>query len=105
MRMIAAVCLLAWPLLALGQERPSEEKPERVLPGMRPDGKVQLPTQWSLKPVGKQVALGDFPVNIAVHPSGDYAAILHAGFGEHEVVIVDLKKDKVISRASIEQAF
>lgn len=100
MRVMAMVGLLALSSLALAQE-----KPERVLPGMRPDGKVQLPTQWSLKPVGKQVALGDFPVNICVHPGGDYAAILHAGYGEHEVVVVDLKKDKVVSRATIPQAF
>jgi DNA-binding beta-propeller fold protein YncE len=100
MRWIAVILWLALSSLGLAQE-----KPERVLPGMRPDGKVQLPTQWSLKPIGKQIALGDFPVNIAVHPGGDYAAILHAGFGEHEVVVVDLKKDKVVSRVVIPQAF
>lgn len=100
MRWIAVVFCLACFSLGL-----ADEKPGRVLPGMQLDGKVQLPTQWSLKPVGKQVGLGDFPVNIAVHPSGDYAAILHAGFGEHEVVIVDLKKDKVVSRVAIPQAF
>jgi DNA-binding beta-propeller fold protein YncE len=66
---------------------------------------VQLPNQWSLKPVGKQIALGDFPVNIAVHPSGDYGAILEAGFGEHDVVVIDLNKDKVVSRVTIPQAF
>ena len=42
--------------------------PPRVLPGVRPDGGVQLPNQWSLRPAGKQLALGDFPVNIALHP-------------------------------------
>ena len=110
MRVLAAVCLLILSLPALGQEETGQEKPSperlgHVLPGMRPDGKVQLPTQWSLKPVGKQVSLGDFPVNIAVHPSGDYAAILHAGFGDHEVVVVDLTKDKVLSRVSLPQTF
>ena len=40
------------------------------LPGQRPDGSVLLPNQWSLHPVGKQVILGDFPVNVAVHPTG-----------------------------------
>ena len=76
-----------------------------MLPGGQPDGRVQLPTQWSLKPTGKHLAIGDFPVNIAVHPKLDYAAILHTGFGEHEVVTVDLKKDKIVSRVSIPQAF
>ena len=87
------------PLVPLTKATP------RVLPGMKADGFVQLPTQWSLKPAGKQIPLGDFPVNIAIHPAGNYAAILHAGFGEHEVIVVDLKKDRVVSRASVPQAF
>src|SRR5438094_149286 len=80
---------------------------ERVLPGLRRDGFVQLPNQWRLKPAGRQLALGDFPVNIALHPTGQFAAVLHAGFREHEVVVVDLnpKRTRIVSRAAIDQAF
>ncbi|HND51444.1 MAG TPA: bifunctional YncE family protein/alkaline phosphatase family protein, partial [Pirellulaceae bacterium] len=77
----------------------------RLLPGAQPSGKVLLPTQWSLKPAGKQLALGDFPVNIALHPKDKTAAILHAGYGEHEVVIVDLAKQTIVSRAAISETF
>ena len=31
------------------------------LPGVRPDGTVLLPNQWSLHPLGRQVELGIFP--------------------------------------------
>ena len=58
------------------------------LPGGRADGSVLLPNQWSLRPVGRQVPVGDFPANMAVHPSGRYAAILHCGYGKHEVVVI-----------------
>ena len=44
-----------------------------VLPGLGIDGDVQLPNQWSLRPAGRQTELGDFPVNIALHPSGQWA--------------------------------
>src|SRR4051812_41877194 len=47
------------------------------LPGQRPDGSVLLPNQWVLRPVGKQIAVGDFPVNLAIHPEGKFAAVLH----------------------------
>ncbi len=77
----------------------------RELPGVKAGGRILLPTQWSLKPAGKQIKLGDFPVNIQLHPKLPYAAILHAGYGENEIVIVDLKEDKVVSRASVPQAF
>jgi len=51
------------------------------VPGPTHDGAVLLPNQWYLRPAGKQLALGDFPVNIAMHPGGKFAAILHSGFG------------------------
>ena len=75
------------------------------LPGLRPDGSVLLPNQWSLRPAGKQVPLGDFPVNIAVHPDGRYAAVLHSGHGPHEIVIVDLRSATVVSRTRLGESF
>jgi DNA-binding beta-propeller fold protein YncE len=83
----------------------SEPSKGRVLPGLQPGGAIQLPNQWSLRPAGKQLELGDFPVNLVVHPSGLWLAALHAGQSEHEVVIVDLKRQKIASRVSLEQAF
>jgi DNA-binding beta-propeller fold protein YncE len=79
----------------------------RILPGVQPNGAVVLPNQWSLQPAGKQLELGDFPVNTALHPSGKWLAVLHAGFGEHEIVIVDLNhhKQKICCRVNIDQTF
>src|SRR4051812_41174322 len=59
--------------------------PPRVLPGVQPGGTILLPNQWSLRPAGRHLALGDFPINIALHPSGKWLAVLHAGFSTHEV--------------------
>lgn len=74
-------------------------------PGSRPDGSVLLPNGWSLQPVGGQLPVGDFPVNIAVHPAGRYAAVLHAGHGQHEIRVVDLRERRVVSRAPLEVTF
>jgi hypothetical protein len=49
--------------------------------------------------------LGDFPVNIAVHPSSRFAAVLHSGYSEHEIVVVAIPSGKVICRAGIEESF
>jgi DNA-binding beta-propeller fold protein YncE len=80
---------------------------ERLLPGLLADGTVQLPNQWRLRPAGTQLELDNFPVNIAVHPDGRYLAILHCGYRDHDIVIVDLDggKPRVVSRANVEQAF
>jgi DNA-binding beta-propeller fold protein YncE len=75
------------------------------LPGAQKDGAVLLPNQWSLRPVGKQVGVGDFPVNIALHPDGKYAAILHCGYGQHEVQVFDVAADKIVSRVNIAESF
>lgn len=91
-----------------GDEPKAESKPlARVLPGLRADGSVQLPNQWSLNPAGRHVEAGDFPVNVAVHPTGEFAAVLCAGFGPHEILIVDLNpaRTRVLSRVQIRQAF
>ena len=33
-------------------------------------------------------------MNIALHPAGQFAAVLHCGHGRHEVIIVELGKEK-----------
>jgi YVTN family beta-propeller protein len=91
--------------------RPAEpEKTQaglRLLPGVQSSGVIQLPNQWSLKPAGQQIELGDFPVNMALHPSGKWLAILHAGYGDHEVAVVDIKRarPKIVCRVGIDQGF
>jgi YVTN family beta-propeller protein len=95
--------------IALNAQRdPPSAKPAaspRILPGVQPNGFIQLPNQWSLRPAGRQVELGDFPVNIALHPGGDWLAILHCGYGEHEVVIVNAPRAKITCRVPLDQSF
>eukprot|EP01031_Cornospumella_fuschlensis_P016826 gene16826-20570_t len=75
------------------------------LPGQRADGSVLLPNQWSLRPVGQQIPVGDFPVNLALHPGGKFAAVLHCGYGQHEVVVLDLTSRAIASRTKLTEAF
>src|SRR4029077_13256727 len=75
------------------------------LPGKKPDGSVLLPNQWSLRPVGKQIELRDFPVNIAVHPGGRFVAVLHSGYSAHQITIVDLLGGQAVGHADLTQSF
>ena len=88
----------ALPLIHAAQPTPD-------IPGVQADGSVLLPNQWTLRAVGKQVRAGDFPVNIAMHPSGDWMAVLHAGYGPHEVAVLDCKTGLIVSRVAVEEAF
>ncbi len=83
----------------------SQEPAAPRIPGPQADGSVILPNQWSLRPVGRQLEVGDFPVNIALHPDGRHAVILHCGYGPHELVVIDIDTRRVLSRTRVEEAF
>src|SRR5262245_14575476 len=109
---IAAIVAAVLIAAGCGSARAPDPPPrafaaDEQLPGVRDDGRVQLPNQWSLQPAGRQLELGDFPVNIAVHPGGRYAAVLHAGYGQHEVMVLELMGKRAVlrSRAPLEAAF
>lgn len=62
---------------------------------------IQLPNQWRLTPVGATLDLGDLPVTMVLDPSQRYAAVVHAGFADHEVRLVDTVERRVASRALV----
>jgi DNA-binding beta-propeller fold protein YncE len=84
-------------------DEPSNEK--ATWPGITRAGSVLLPNGWSLKPAGQQTTLGDLPVLMALHPSEPILAVLHAGYGEHEIVTVGANTGKVIGRVTLHQTF
>ena len=94
-------------LLAATEACPGQQAQDAVKwPGPQPDGSVLLHNQWSVRPAGRQIELGNcFPVNVAVEPKGRYAAVLLAGYTPHEVVAVDLNTGAVSFRAPLRVAF
>ena len=84
---------------------PAPVFPHSALPGRQPDGSVLLPNQWSLRPAGAQVEMGDFPINVAVHPGGRFAAVLHSGYSAHQIFVVDIPAARVLSRTDVHEAF
>ncbi len=89
-------------------QQPVEVQPKQetvVWPGLTRSGSVLLPNGWSLRPAGRQTPLGDFPITLAEHPSAPVLAVLHAGYGEHEVVTLDAKSSRVIGRVSVPETY
>ncbi len=87
---------------ARGMENPL---PVRVRPGPQPDGSTLLHNQWPIRPAGRQVELGFFPLNLAVDPTGRYAAVLHASRTKHEIRVVDLGTGRPLPPVIVHQAF
>ena len=49
--------------------------------------------------------MGDFPSRMELSPDGKFAAILHSGWGTHEVRVVSIADNKVTSSVVIDQTF
>lgn len=97
---LSGLCLVAAASLQAQAPRPVPEVPRQI-----DSETVLLPNQWFLKPAGRQIVVGDFPVNIALHPSGAFAAVLHCGYGPHELGILNLRQNRLVSRTNVEQGF
>ncbi|HEY5511339.1 MAG TPA: bifunctional YncE family protein/alkaline phosphatase family protein [Prolixibacteraceae bacterium] len=59
-------------------------------------GRVSLPNGWKLSPVGKQLPVGDLPLNIAVAPSGKILAITNNGQSDQSIHLVDTEKMQLL---------
>jgi DNA-binding beta-propeller fold protein YncE len=97
---LALVAGLGW-----GATAGAEPRPPVMLPGLQRDGSVLLPNQWSLRPAGRQVVVGDFPVNLALHPGGRFAAVLHCGYSQHEIRLLDLASGRQVSQVALDESF
>jgi YVTN family beta-propeller protein len=102
-RALAAVLAVSASWHAAAGQEPPRTPP--TWPGLKRSGEVLLPNGWSIKPAGRQSPLGDFPILIAECPTEPVLAVLHAGYGDHEVVTVNPADGKVIGRAVIPETF
>jgi len=74
-------------------------------PGFLDSNTVLLPNHWQLSPAGKNIGLGDFPLNMAMSPDGRYLAINHNGHSRQFVAVIDLQTEKKISDVTVDKSF
>lgn len=67
--------------------------------------RVLLPNGWSLTPTGRQIPLGDFPMNMVVAPGGTRAIITHNGQSQQSLMWIDLINEKVLHEMVIPKAW
>lgn len=63
--------------------------------------RVKLSNGWSLTPVGKQIPLGDLPLNIAVSPSKKLLAVTNNGQSDQSVQLIDAVNHRVLDSVSM----
>ena len=60
-----------------------------------------LPNGWSLTPVGKQLPVGDLPLNAVISKDQKFAVITNNGQSRHSLMIIDLEGEQVTDELEI----
>ena len=66
---------------------------------------ISLPNGWQLSPVGRSVALGDLPLNMAVSPSKKLLAVTNNGQSKQSLQLIDIRSEKVLSTVDIPKSW
>ncbi len=88
LKKIFSACLLVIALQSYSQSR-----------------KINLPNGWTLTPVGKQLKLGDLPLNMAVSPDKIFLAITNNGQSKQSIQLVDVKRELILDEVSIDKSW
>ncbi len=67
--------------------------------------RVSLPNGWKLSPVGKMLAVGDLPLNIAVSRSGKMLAVTNNGQSDQSIHLIDAEKMTLIDSVIIRKGW
>jgi len=67
--------------------------------------RVMLPNGWSITPVGKQVPLGDLPLNIVISNNRKYAAVTNNGQSTQTIELIDLVSEKKLDSIIIAKSW
>ncbi len=78
---------------------------EHRLPGKISGHRVLLPNGWKLSPAGKELSLGDLPLNLDVSPDGRYAIVTNNGEGTQTVSVVDIPNWRVTQSITVERSW
>jgi DNA-binding beta-propeller fold protein YncE len=80
---------------------------QHSMPGSTNDkiNRVLLPNGWSLTPTGKQLTLGDLPMNMVLTKDNKRAVITHNGQSTQSLILVDLENEKILHEMIIPKSW
>ncbi|MGB4400944.1 MAG: bifunctional YncE family protein/alkaline phosphatase family protein [Daejeonella sp.] len=67
--------------------------------------RVMLPNGWSLTPAGKNIPVGELPLNLVVSHRKKYLAITNNGQSTHTIDLIDIEKEERIDSIVIAKAW
>ncbi len=79
--------------------------PSSLLPGRLADGRVRLPNGWYLSPAGKQLEVGELPLNMVVTPDERYVITTDDGTAVQNLTVVDVATWSVVQKLPLRKAW
>jgi YVTN family beta-propeller protein len=76
-----------------------------TLPGTAADGSVLLPNGWRLAPAGRQVTVGDLPLNVVSSPDSKYLIVTNNGLAAPTFSIIDVASWKIKNTMALAHAW
>ena len=67
--------------------------------------RLMLPNGWSLTPVGKQIELGDLPLNLVVSNNKKLMAVTNNGQSTHSIDLIEVATGKKVDSITIAKAW
>jgi DNA-binding beta-propeller fold protein YncE len=67
--------------------------------------RIHLPNGWGITPVGRNLPLGDLPLNIAVSPSGKMIAVTNNGQSDQSIQLIDVNSQTVLDSLPVGKAW
>ncbi len=80
-------------------------QPAGPAPGELATGAVRLPNGWQLTPAGRQIPLGDLPLNLVVAPGGQLAAVTNNGYGPNTIQLLDAATGRILDQQTVPAAW
>jgi DNA-binding beta-propeller fold protein YncE len=73
--------------------------------GPLPDGGFLLNSGWTIRPAGKQVEVGTFPMSSALSKNGKYLLVLNAGYDPPTISVIDVASKNELSKTPVADAW
>ncbi|MEJ7769166.1 MAG: bifunctional YncE family protein/alkaline phosphatase family protein [Chitinophagaceae bacterium] len=96
-RALSVVMMLLSFIMSIAQTTALEKELERK--------RVRLPNGWHLSPVGRTLALGDLPLNMAVSSSKKYIAVTNNGQSIQSIQLINPATEKVLHNTIIPKSW
>ncbi|MCC6588181.1 MAG: bifunctional YncE family protein/alkaline phosphatase family protein [Bryobacterales bacterium] len=82
----------------------SQPEPVRRV-GPLEDGGFFLNSGWILRPAGKQIPVGTFPMASVATPDGKYLLVMNGGFNPPAISVIDIAAEKELDRVRVTDAW